>query len=82
MAKYFEMRWGIPEIAKHFIITGFGTNLFMLVYYLFRLGTPRTVAGLGPIIFGYLIAFKRAVPEHKIVIFKTLSMRVKVVNHN
>ena len=78
MARYFEPRWGVEEMVRQGVVVAVGTNLMMLVFYLVQFGYYESVYGLGSLIFGYLIAFKRAVPEHKVILFKSITIRVKV----
>jgi membrane associated rhomboid family serine protease len=87
MSKYFEERWGSKEVLKHFLIVSVSTNaitaIIMILQYAFSAGyyDPlfTKIYGTGSFICSLLVAYKRAIPEHKVVIFQKVSIRVKYI---
>ncbi|KAI9342472.1 eukaryotic integral membrane protein-domain-containing protein [Zopfochytrium polystomum] len=84
-AKYFEQIWGSSEFVRFVgivtIASVFQATLMVFVEYAIwanpRLITSTEVHGLVAILCGFLVAFKQAVPEHTLSLFKVVSIRVK-----
>ena len=77
----------MQEVLKHFLIVSISTNfitaLIMILQYAFSGGyyDPlfTRIYGTGSFICSLLVAYKRAIPEHKIKILQRISIRVKYI---
>ncbi|KAJ3186483.1 hypothetical protein HDU85_007302 [Gaertneriomyces sp. JEL0708] len=85
MGRYFEQAWGSRELIKFLTVVAIVSNtvtfFVLLVMYFVKtdvdwLFTARA-NGLAAILTGFVVAFKQAVPEHKVQLFGRVSIRAK-----